>query len=124
VGDAESEEQEPEEPSRRFTGSLSKEAIDDGIREQIPEIHECYQAWLDRNPSIEGTLEVLFAIGPSEDDPEVGMVTEADISDSTVDHVWMEGCVLSAMEDAEFPAPEGGGELQVRYPFHFSSSED
>ncbi len=118
------EPEELEEPEEMFTGSLGKEAIDDGVRDQIPDIHQCYQAWLERNPSLEGRLEVTFVIAESEDDPELGVVREADIEDSTVDHVWMEGCVLSAMEDAEFPAPEGGGAVRVNYPFHFSSSDD
>jgi len=103
-------------------GSLTKEAIDEGVRDQIPAIRECYQGWLAQNPDLEGTVRLKFVIGTSEDDPELGVVQSIDVADTTVGHVWMEGCVLSAMEDAQFEAPSSGVVI-VTYPFKFSSEE-
>ena len=113
-------EQEESPPPGNTLGSLSKNAIDDGVRDQMPEILECYQGWLSRNPELEGTIQVKFVIATSEDDPELGYVRSVDIAETTMGNVWMEGCVLSAMEDAEFEAPSSGIVI-VRYPFEFSS---
>jgi hypothetical protein len=57
-------------------------------------------------------------------DPELGRVQETDIADTTVGHIWLKGCVLHVMEDAEFDAPRGGGVVRVSYPFEFNSSDD
>ena len=110
-------------PPAEALGALSKEAIDDGVRDQIPEILQCYQGWLRRNPDLEGTINVKFVIATSEEDPDLGYVREVDLADTTIGNVWMEGCVLSAMQDAEFEAPDGGVVI-VRYPFEFSSDDD
>ena len=104
-------------------GSLTKEAIDDGVRDQIPAIRECYQGWLAQNPNLEGTVRLKFVIGTSEEDPELGVVQSIDVADTTVGHVWMEGCVLSAMEEAQFEAPSSGVVI-VTYPFQFNSDEE
>lgn len=90
----------------------------------MPAILECYQGWLSQNPELEGKLKVKFVIAAREDDPEVGRVKKIELVDTTVDHVWMEGCVLSAVEDAEFAPPAGGGVVIVTYPLNFSSEED
>jgi outer membrane biosynthesis protein TonB len=119
-----SEDLREETGDSELLGSLSKEAIGASVLDQLPDILECYQAWLSRNPGIEGRLEVEFVIGADDEDPEVGRVQEIDIADTTIGHIWMEGCVLRVMEDAEFEAPEGGGVVRVSYPFEFSSDED
>ncbi len=110
-------------PPGKPLGDLSREAIDDGVRDQMPEIRECYQGWLTRNPDLEGTIQVKFVIATSEEDPDLGYVRSVEIADTTMGNVWMEGCVLSVMEDAEFEAP-GNGVVIVRYPFKFNSEED
>jgi len=110
-------------PPAEALGALSKEAIDDGVRDQIPEILQCYQGWLQRNPDLEGRINVKFVIATSEEDPDLGYVREVDLADTTIGNVWMEGCVLSAMEDAEFEAPSGGVVI-VTYPFEFSSDDE
>jgi hypothetical protein len=113
------DEEGAEEPSPG--AGLTSEAIQDGVREQLGEIRECYEQWLKRNPDLEGELVVRFTIVASEEEPDLGVVSEADIADSWIDHVWMEGCVASVMESAQFPAPADGGEVEVNYPFSFSS---
>jgi hypothetical protein len=115
----------PEQAERAspFLGSLTKESIDEGVRDQLPAIRECYQGWLGQNPNLEGTVRVKFVIGTSEDDPELGVVQAVDVLDTTLGHVWMEGCVLSVMEEAEFEAPSSGVVI-VHYPFQFNSDEE
>ena len=113
---------EPEDEGAAPTGFLAAESIQAGIHESLGEIRECYEGWLGRNPNLEGELLVEFTIATDEEDEELGVVTAIDITDSTVDHVWMEGCVASVMQDVQFPPPEGG-EVKVKYPFRFSSEE-
>lgn len=120
VDDAAESDAEGEEAVDAPTGVLDPASIQEGILERLGEIRECYEAWLGRNPNLEGKLVVDFTIGQDEEEEDLGVVTAIDIADSTVDHVWMEGCVASVMQDVEFPAPEGG-EVQVSYPFYFSS---
>ncbi len=103
------------------TGVLDGASIQAGIGERLGEIRECYEGWLGRNPGLEGELLVQFTIGVDPEDEELGAVSEIDIADSTIDHVWMEGCVASVMQDVEFPPPEGGGTVDVTYPFRFST---
>jgi len=67
---------------------------------------------------------VEFVIGVDEEGPDIGRVQEIDIVDTSLGHLWMEGCVLHVMEDAEFDAPRGGGVVRVNYPFEFNSSDD
>jgi hypothetical protein len=104
------------------SGFLDAESISAGIGESLGEIRECYEAWLGRNPNLEGKLLVEFTIATDEEDEELGVVTAIEIADSTVDHVWMEGCVASVMQDVQFPPPEEG-EVQVKYPFYFSTGD-
>ena len=101
-------------------GTLSIEAIDAGIQGQLPEIRECYSAWVKRNPDLGGRILVKFVIATSEENPDLGYARDVKIAETTMDNVWIEGCIASAMEDAEFPSPSGGVVI-VTYPFSFSS---
>lgn len=97
----------------------SKEGINDAIREELGEIRECYQAWLELQPELEGTIEVKFVIS---DVDGVGEVTRTETLDATsTDHTLFEGCVLNVMSDLTFEPPEDGGVVIVSYPFQFSS---
>jgi len=104
-------------------GELDKFGIADVLRGQMGDIKDCYESWLKENPDLEGRLVVEFAIEADPEDPDIGVVTEVDIPDTDVDHVWMEGCVARVVSEAEFPPPADGGTVTVRYPFEFSSGE-
>ncbi len=99
--------------------STSKEGINDAIRERLSEIRECYQAWLELQPDLEGTVEVKFVIS---DVDGVGEVTRTETLDTTTtDHTLFEGCVLNVMSTLAFESPEDGGVVIVSYPFQFTA---
>ena len=106
-----------EEEAERFP--TSEEGINDAIREELSEIRECYQAWLNLEPDLEGQIEVTFVIS---DVDGVGEVTSTELQDrTTTDHTLFEGCVLNVMSDLRFEAPADGGEVVVNYPFIFKA---
>ena len=101
---------------------VSPVGIDGAMRGELLGIRECYQAWLNQNPDIGGRLVVRFTI---EDDPEqpgeAGVSAVAIDDDSTVDHVFIEGCVMNAVSDLRFEPPEMGSPVTVTYPFQFTA---
>ena len=50
-----------------------------------------------------------------------GLVKSARIKSTTMTSKPLEECVLAAMKTLKFPAPLGGGEIVVTYPFAFSN---
>ncbi len=108
-----------EEEAERYP--TSKEGINDAIREELSEIRECYQSWLNMEPDLEGEVKVKFVISDVEG---VGEVTSTEIMDqTTTSHTLFEGCVLNVMSDLKFEAPEDGGVVIVSYPFVFKSTD-
>ena len=98
--------------------------IQAGIQSQLEPIRECYQAWLDKNPDIGGKIMLAFTIDPDEDAPEEAGVHGVEILDgSTVDHLFLEGCVMNAVGDLRFEAPPDGGSISVNYPIVFSNQD-
>jgi hypothetical protein len=100
---------------------LDRDGIKGAIAEKIPEIKECYDSWLQQNPSLAGKMKVEFRILeiPGRDRGKVMGVT---IADGGMGHVAMEGCVGNVFKGMRFEAPRGG-EMRVTYPFVFSNDE-
>lgn len=97
-------------------GGLSREVIDRVIQRHYNEIRYCYEKELTRDPSLYGKVTVLFVIGGS------GSVTDALAQQSTLASEPVESCIVSHVRRWSFPAPEGGGTVQVTYPYVFKSS--
>ena len=84
----------------------------------LHQLSECYETWLTMQPDLDGEMDVVFTIVPSEDG-QSGKVTEVDVQDSSLDHVFMEGCILRTFEQLQFEAPEDGA-VDVTYPLVFA----
>jgi TonB family protein len=97
-------------------GSLDKTVIRGVIARHIREIKDCYEAELVRFPGLGGRILVQFTIDAS------GNVTAAKLQDSTMHSSAVEECVVSAVPRWQFPRPEGGGIVIVRYPFILAPS--
>ena len=67
-------------------------------------------------PGQAGTVAVRFTIRAD------GSVGNPSIKESTMQSAPMEQCLLEQLETLQFPAPEGGGIVMVRYPLRFSAS--
>jgi len=95
----------------------------DGIRaaigEAMPDLRECYAAWVQANPDLHGTIKARFTITPDDEGRE-GRVTDVVAADSTLEQPFLEGCVLNVLAGLRFEAPQGGP-LTVSYPFVLSA---
>jgi TonB family protein len=76
----------------------------------------CYEKELTKDPGLYGKVAVVFVIDGS------GKVADALVQQSTMGSAAVEGCMLSHVRRWAFPAPEGGGTVQVTYPYVFKSS--
>jgi hypothetical protein len=97
-------------------GSLDKPIIRRYIRRQLNQIQYCYEKRLMSRPSLAGTLTVHFTI--SGDGPVVAATANG------LDDAEVEACVAGVIKAIEFPRPDGGGTVQVNYPFEFHPAKE
>jgi TonB family protein len=98
-------------------GSLSKEVIRRHIQLHIAELRFCYAEALRDRPELSGRVSVGFLITSS------GAVQSARSVQSSLNAPGVEECVTRAIRRIAFPAPEGGGYVQVTYPFVFEPAD-
>jgi hypothetical protein len=92
-------------------GALDKEVIRRIVRAHINEVKRCYNGGLVRDPTLAGTVSIQFTIGPDGNVP-VAVVDRDDLADRNVAN-----CIVTAVKRWRFPAPVGGGNVVVTYPF-------
>ena len=97
-------------------GGLSRDVINRVIQKHYNEIKYCYEKELTKDPSLYGKVAVLFLIDGT------GGVGEALVQQSTMSSEAVESCMLNRVRRWVFPAPQGGGTVQVTYPYVFKSS--
>ena len=77
----------------------------------------CYQKELDRAKSkFSGRIKLNFIIGAS------GHVTRAGVVSSDIKPE-VKGCVVNVLKGIPFPAPRGGGKVEVTQPMNFYPNE-
>lgn len=98
-------------------GGLSPAVVRRVIRRHRNEVRYCYESALNQAPDLEGRLVLQFVIN------EQGRVASAAItSGSTLADNRVRECVRRAAARWTFPAPEGGAEVRVTYPYILSST--
>jgi TonB family protein len=97
-------------------GGLSRDVIDRIIRRHYNEVKYCYEKELTKDRNLYGKVTVVFVIDGT------GKVSDALVQQSTMGNEAVEGCIVSHVRRWAFPAPEGGGTVQVTYPYVFKSS--
>ncbi len=97
-------------------GSLSMEIIRRVIRSHRDQIKYCYSKELTRHPNLTGKVSVKFTISPK------GYVTQATISQTSLNNSSVERCMAQKIRTWKFPEPKGGGIVIVNYPFILKSS--
>ncbi|MBL8922168.1 MAG: sigma-70 family RNA polymerase sigma factor [Myxococcaceae bacterium] len=100
--------------------AIDREGIRAAMRSALPEVKDCYEAWLAMNPSLGGRLVVTLTID-TEDGVE-GRISRLAPLDAGLGHVPFEGCVLSSLSDLRFEPPLAGP-VNVSYPFLFSAGD-
>jgi TonB family protein len=97
-------------------GSLSREVIQRAIRLHMAEFRYCYEQSLAAHPDLQGRVSTRFVISPS------GTVQLAGIASSDLGNAAVSQCVLGVLRRLMFPAPSGGGMVDVTYPFVFQQT--
>ncbi len=97
------------EGSRARGKYLDKRVISDAIKRHRAAIRACYETALAATPGLTGKVTVAFTIGGD------GRVASSKAQGLPP----VEGCVADVIRTIEFPPPEGGGSVNVSYPFSF-----
>lgn len=105
------------EEETEVSGGLEKDVIARYIESQLGQIRYCYERQLSANPDLLGKIQVKFTIGAS------GKVVEQKIGQTTLNNQMVEGCILRRVTAWKFPAPKGGTQVFVSYPFLFKSQQ-
>jgi len=101
------------EPNPRNRRSLPCDVIRESFESAILEYQACYNVAVVIQPTLEGNLFVRFVISGD------GSVTQAEVTDSTIDDALLERCVLRRIREVIYPAPDDGGCVVVSAPFRF-----
>ena len=99
--------------STSVSGRLPPEAIQRIVRLSFGRFRACYEAGLQQNPTLAGTVSTRFVIGRD------GAVSNVADGGSTMPDPAVTSCVLRAFHGVSFPQPEGGI-VTVTYPIAFS----
>lgn len=97
-------------------GSLDKELIRRVIKQHLPQIRYCYEKELIRSPGLFGKVATEFTITAE------GAVSDAKVSQSTLNNDEVERCITAKIRTWRFPKPKGGGVVVVKYPFLFKTT--
>ncbi len=94
----------------------NREGVQGAVNEIKPLLQACYDAALERNPGLEGKIELGFTVS---DVDGVGQVSAIDLNRDELAEEPMSQCVLGVMSVLQFDPP-AGGTLDVTYPINFS----
>jgi hypothetical protein len=96
-------------------GGLSRDVINRVIQKHYSEIKYCYEKELTKEPQLYGKVTVLFVISGD------GSVGDALVQQTTMGSEPVESCMTNHIKRWTFPAPQGGGTVQVTYPYVFKN---
>nr|WP_255216775.1 AgmX/PglI C-terminal domain-containing protein [Pseudenhygromyxa sp. WMMC2535] len=99
-------------PGVRVDGELEREVIRKIVAAHISEVRFCYNEGLKDDPELAGRVSVDFVVGEDGEVETAELGEETDVGDRRVTH-----CIVEAIERWRFPAPKGGGEVEIQYPF-------
>jgi TonB family protein len=97
-------------------GGLDKDVIMKVIKRHQNEIKFCYEQELQKNPSLAGKVAVAWTIDPA------GGVSDANVSESSMGNANVEACIVQRIRRWKFPEPQGGGVVNVTFPWIFKAA--
>ncbi len=106
-----------------YEGGLSREEIQRVISRSMSQIKYCYEKQLVAVPGLKGKLVLRWQISSD------GTVTNAVTAQNDLGTAGnganevVGACVQRIISRLQFPAPKGGGKVNVTYPFVFSATE-
>lgn len=99
-------------------GGLDKDVIMKVIKRHQNEIKFCYEQELQKNASLAGKVAVAWTIDPA------GAVSDANVSESSISNANVESCIVQRIRRWKFPEPQGGGVVNVTFPWIFKAAGD
>jgi hypothetical protein len=98
-------------------GSLAPDVIRRVIQRNMSALKSCYERELTKSPTLEGKVVVSFTIGK---DGNVASVSDA--SEPAFPEKKVTMCLLMRFKQMQFPKPDGGGVVNVKYPLIFKTA--
>jgi hypothetical protein len=103
-------------PVAVLPSGLERDVIMQVIRAHQHEVKFCYEKALQEKPRLGGKVAMAWTIGPD------GRVASASIEDDTVPDPSVARCVRDRVLTWVFPPPEGGGLVNVTFPWLFNAA--
>lgn len=100
----------------KVVGGLSQQVVGRYIKRYWAQFKYCYERQLTKDPNLYGKITITFTIAGN------GRVSDSTVIQSTMHNANVEECVLRVVRRIRFPAPKGGGEVIVTYPFMFTTA--
>ena len=94
-------------------GALPADVIKKVINRNKAQVRYCYEVQLQRNQNLEGRIMMTWIIAAT------GSVAKVRVKETTMRNPSVERCIASKIKTWKFPAPAGGGIVEVNYPFVF-----
>jgi outer membrane biosynthesis protein TonB len=96
--------------------SIDRDLVRQVIDKNRLQIRYCYERELQRDHSLEGKVSVKWLIGGT------GRVARVIILDSSLGNAAVLRCIEEKIMTWQFPAPAGGGKVEVNYAFVFAAN--
>ncbi len=94
-------------------GSLTREEIERVIRAHHPEVRNCYDREIARNPGLAGKVTLKWTI------VEGGRVENVSTKENTTGSRSLSDCIAANLKGWKFPTPAQGSSADVEWPFVF-----
>ena len=94
-------------------GSLSREEIERVVNAHRNEIQFCYQRELQKDPSLFGKISLKWTIVTG------GVVQNIKKIENSTGSASLETCIRERLSTWAFPAPAGGSQAEVEWPWIF-----
>lgn len=96
----------------------TKEDIIASLQLKLPEVIQCYETQLEKDPTLAGRLEIELEIGSD------GAVSRGQLLVNEVGSPLLEVCIVRTLTAWTFPAPPNREPLMLQIPFDFTPSKN
>jgi len=98
------------------SGGISKEDLQQIIKQQIPAIELCYQKSLEKKPNIQGEVTLQFVVDSK------GKVIKVNLISGKLNDKKLEECISQKIKGLNFSSPTGTDRVTATVLFKFKSS--
>ena len=95
----------------------TKEDIIASLQMKLPEVIQCYETQLEKDPTLSGRLEIELEIGGD------GAVSRGQLLVNEVGSPLLEVCIVRTLTAWTFPPPPNREPLMLQIPFDFTPSK-